>query len=81
MAIVNAIESQIGVTNLLLTVIHKRIKRKWAFSNMVTMIRQMLMYYVDLYAFLEDPEGVWKRIIQEENVAPPSPTPQLSLFV
>ncbi len=81
---VNAIESQIWVTmiaNLLLTVVHKRIKRKWAFSNMVTMIRQMLMYYVDLYAFLEDPEGVWRRIIEEENLAPPSPTPQLALFV
>ena len=39
---VNAIESQNWVTmiaNLLLTVIHKRLERKWAFSNMVTMIR------------------------------------------
>ena len=80
---VNAIESQIWVTmiaNLLLTVIHKRLERKWAFSNMVTMIRRMLMYYIDLYAFLEDPEGLWNTLIKEQNLAPPTSNPQLVLF-
>jgi len=80
---VNAIESQIWVTmiaNLLLTIVHKRIKRKWAFSNMVTMIRQMLMYYIDLYAFLEDPEKAWNDALEELHLGPPDPHPQLSLF-
>lgn len=79
---VNAIESQIWVTmiaNLLLSVIHKRVKHKWAFSNMVTMIRQMLMYYIDLYAFLEDPEGQWLKDIEERKSKPPK-DPQLRLF-
>lgn len=80
---VNAIESQIWVTmiaNLLLTVVHTRLKRQWAFSNMVTLIRQMLMYYIDLYAFLNDPEGIWEEVIKEQNLAPPETNLQLSLF-
>ena len=43
---VNAIESQIWVSliaNLLLTVVRKKVRRKWAFSNLVTAVRQMLM--------------------------------------
>lgn len=62
---VNAIESQIWVSliaNLLLTVVRKKVKRKWAFSNLVTAVRQMLMYYVDIFAFLENPERTWERI-------------------
>ena len=76
---VNAIETQIWVTmiaNLLLTVVHKRIHRKWAFSNMVTMVRQMLMYYIDIYAFLEDPEAAWKHVL-EGHRPPPTDTQQL----
>lgn len=74
---VNAIQSQIWVTliaNLLLTVVRKQVKRPWAFSNMVTMIRQMLMYYVDLHAFLENPEMYWKELNEEINESPPEPT-------
>ena len=46
---------------------------------MVTMIRQMLMYYIDLYAFLEDPEGQWLKDIEERKSKPPK-DPQLRLF-
>ena len=74
---VNAIQLQIWVTliaNLLLSVVRKQVKRPWAFSNMVTMIRQMLMYYVDLHAFLEDPEMYWKQLNEELCESPPEPT-------
>lgn len=56
---VNAIESQIWVcliANLLLTVVNRMVKWRWAFSNLVTAVRQMLMYYVDIFSFLENPE-------------------------
>ena len=59
---VNAIESQIWVVmiaNLLLTVLQKRIKRPWAFSNLATIIRLILMNYYNLYSFLEKPEDDW----------------------
>ena len=55
----NAIKIQIWVTliaNLLLMVIQKRIKRTWSFSGLATMIRIMLMYYVNCYTFIEEPE-------------------------
>ena len=51
----NAIKIQIWVTliaNLLLMVIQKRIKRPWSFSGLATIIRIMLMYYVNCYSFL-----------------------------
>lgn len=40
----------------------EKVKRKWAFSNPVTAVRQMLMYYVDIFAFLENTERTWERI-------------------
>ena len=63
----NAIKIQIWVTliaNLLLMVIQKRIKRTWSFSGLATMIRIMLMYYVNCYTFLEEPEKDWTKMVQ-----------------
>jgi IS4 transposase len=74
---VNAIEIQIWVTfiaNLLLTLVKNKVKRKWSFSNMVTMIRQMLMYYVDMYRFLENPEKEWLAILKSREESPPEHT-------
>lgn len=55
----NAIKIRIWVTliaNLLLMVIQKRIKRTWGFSGLATLVRIMLMYYVNCYTFLENLE-------------------------
>ena len=55
----NAIKIQIWCTlivNLLLTVIKKRLKRKWAFSNLVSFCRLHLFNYIHLMRFLENPE-------------------------
>ena len=74
---VNAIESQIWVTliaNLLLTIIKSQVKRRWSFSNMATMIRQMLMNYIDLYKYLENPEKAWLSINAQRVNAPPERT-------
>ena len=60
----NAIKIQIWVTliaNLLLMVIKKRIKRSWSFSGLASMVRIMLMYYVNCYTFLEEPEKDWAK--------------------
>ena len=64
----NAIKIQIWVTliaNLLLMVIKKRIKRSWSFSGLASMVRIMLMYYVNCYTFLEEPEKDWAKMVQE----------------
>jgi len=74
---INAIQTQIWVTliaNLLLTLVKRDVKRKWAFSNMVTMVRQMLMYYIDLYSYLEEPEKSWIRINEKRAKSPPEPS-------
>lgn len=66
----NAIEIQIWtamLANLLITLVRSLVKRKWAFSNMVSIIRQQLMNYINIYGFLEDPEGSWREIIKENK--------------
>lgn len=67
----NAIEIQIWaamLANLLVTLVKSKVKRAWAFSNMVSLIRNQLMNYMDIYRFLEDPEGCWRAItVRDEN--------------
>jgi hypothetical protein len=66
----NAIEIQIWMAmlaNLLITLIKSKLKRKWAFSNMVSVIRQQLMSYINIYRFLENPEECWLNIIKEQK--------------
>jgi len=69
----NAIKIQVWVTliaNLLLMVLQKRIKRKWSFSGLATMVRIMLMYYVNLYTFLEEPEKDWAKLLSDAEPPP-----------
>lgn len=66
----NAIEIQIWIAmlaNLLITLVKGKVKRKWAFSNLVSIIRQQLMSYINIYDFLQDPEGSWRTIITENS--------------
>lgn len=74
----NAIEIQIWtamLANLLITLVRSQVKRSWAFSNLVSVIRQQLMNYINIYGFLEDPEGSWRELIKENK-----PNYQNSLF-
>ncbi len=66
----NAIEIQIWaamLANLLITLVKSKVKRSWAFSNMVSIIRQQLMNYINIYAFLENPEKSWLLIIKQDK--------------
>ena len=58
----NAIKIQIYcvlIVNLLLAVIKKRLKRNWAFSNLVSFCKIHLFNYINLMKFLENPEKDW----------------------
>lgn len=58
----NAIEIQIWVcliVQLLILVIQKTAERKWAYSNLMSIIRFHLMTYIDLYKFLKSPDSDW----------------------
>lgn len=73
----NAIEIQIWcglIIQLLMLVVQKKVNRKWAFSNMVSMIRLHLMSYIDIFKFLNDPNQSWN------EVATKPPEIQLELF-
>jgi hypothetical protein len=63
----NAIKIQIWctlITNLLLTVIMKKLKRKWAFSNLASFCRLHLFNYIHLFKFLENPEKDWLKSLK-----------------
>lgn len=59
----NAIKIQIYcvlVVNLLLAVIKKKLKRNWAFSNLVSFCKIHLFNHINLMKFLENPEKDWE---------------------
>lgn len=73
----NAIKIQIWVTliaNLLLMVIQSRLSRNWSFSGLATMVRLTLMYYVDLYSLLNQPERDWQMLLEQHTKDPPMPS-------
>ena len=58
----NAIKIQIYcvlIVNILLAVIKKKLKRKWAFSNLVSFCKIHLFNFIQLIKFLENPEKDW----------------------
>ncbi len=60
----NAIKIQIYcalITNLLMTVIQKSVKKSWAFSNLVSFCRIHLFNYIHLLMFLENPDKDWQK--------------------
>ena len=74
----NAIKIQIWVTliaNLLLMVVQKRVKgRTWSFSGLATMVRITLMYYIDCYSFLSNPDRDWEKLIEQTKQPPALPS-------
>lgn len=56
---VNAIEIQVWCTliaDILIQLIKSKLRKKWATSNLCSMIRIHLMTYIDLFMFLERPD-------------------------
>jgi len=73
----NAIEIQIWtalIIQLIMLVIQRKIKRNWAYSNMVSVIRFHLMTYIKLFKFLENPNQEWIELTTKP------PNIQLKLF-
>lgn len=61
----NAIEIQIWISlivQLIMLVIHRKAGRKWAYSNMVSVIKYHLMSYIDLFKFLKSPDAGWEKL-------------------
>lgn len=60
------------ISNLLIMVLQRELKRKWNFSGLTTMIRITLMYYVDFYSLFNNLEKEWKTILAKLMGAPPT---------
>ena len=72
----NAIKIQVWVTliaNLLITLLQKCVSRSWSFSGLATIVRIMLMYYIDVQGFLEHPEKDWEESLSAMMESPPEP--------
>jgi IS4 transposase len=64
----NAIKIQIYcalISNLLMTVLQKKLKRKWAFSNLISFCKIHLFNYIHLMRFLENPDKDWQKSYDE----------------
>lgn len=70
----NAIKIQIWVTliaNLLLSVLQSTLQRHWSFSGLATMVRIVLMYYLHLEKFLNQPDADLNNMLAEASAPPP----------
>lgn len=70
----NAIKIQIWVTliaNLLLSLLQSRIERRWSFSGLATMVRIVLMYYLNVDSFFNKPDEDLRLMLMEASEPPP----------
>ena len=70
----NAIKIQIWVTliaNLLLSLLQSSLERRWSFLGLATMVRIVLMYYLNMQAFFNQPDADLKIMLAHAAEAPP----------
>lgn len=73
----NTIEIQIWcslISIFLMEVVRETLKRNWAFSNMVALVRFHVVSYVHLINFLDDPEKELKESLKNQGQTSPFPT-------
>ena len=71
----NAIKIQIWVTliaNLLLSLLQSTLEGRWSFSGLATMVRIVLMEYLNMNTFFNTPEADMKRMLEEAAESPPN---------
>lgn len=70
----NAIKIQIWVTliaNLLISLLQSSLERSWSFSGLATMLRLVLMYYLNLEKFFNQPDADLKIMLIGASESPP----------
>ena len=60
------------IANLLLTLLQRGVTHAWSFSGLATIVRIMLMYYIDVMGFLEHPEKDREVALEEVISSPPA---------
>ncbi len=70
----NAIKIQIWVTliaNLFLSLLQIELERCWSFSGLATMVRIVLMYYLNIQTFFNKLDEDLRLILMEASESPP----------
>ena len=73
----NAIKIQIWVTliaNLLLSLLQSSLERRWSFSGLATMVRIVLMYYLNMNTFFNKPDEDLSLMLMEASEPPSEDT-------
>ena len=70
----NAIKIQIWVTliaNLLLSLLQSALERRWSFSGLATMVRIVMMEYLNMNTFFNMPDADMKLMLENAAESPP----------
>ena len=59
------------IANLLLSLLQSSLERRWSFSGLATMIRIVLIYYLNMMAFFNQPDADLIIMLAHAAVAPP----------
>ncbi len=62
------------IANLLLSVLQCALKRRWSCSGLATIVRIVLMYYLNLEKFLNQPDADLKIMLAQASESPPEDT-------
>ena len=62
------------IANLLLSFLKSSLERSWNFSGLATMVRMVLMYYLNLYKFFNQSDADMKNMLAEVSESPPQQT-------
>lgn len=71
----NAIKIQIWVTlfaNLLLSLLQSSVKRPWSFSGLATTVRLLMMCYINIGTFFDQPDADLRIMLEQASQPPPS---------
>lgn len=69
----NALQVQVWcvlIADLIMTTLKSRLKRKWSYANLSSMIRLHLMSYFNLFKFLENPDKTLINLIPKQQEIP-----------
>lgn len=59
------------IANLLLSVPQSSLSRPWSFSGLAIMVRIVLMYYINLETFFNQPDADLKIMLAQDAESPP----------
>ncbi|WP_373782572.1 transposase [Bacteroides heparinolyticus] len=69
----NAMKIRVCATligNLLMTLLQRRLTRPWSFSGLATMVRIILMYYINMDTSFERPDEDLKLLLKQTSEEP-----------